>query len=452
MLDRATFNTLRQFRAGVYDRFGARRDALFELLDAATVAGLVPSLAYLSLVPVHRRRWGSLYAALAAGRLDAAALRELIAVYPLDDGQPIYAVDTSVWPRDDAETSPGRAHYFSSSRQSAGQPIVTGWSYSWLAQLSLTHDSWTAPLDVQRVPAGGDAHAVAAAQIAELVEQRSVDAPVPLCVFDAGYDPVTLARELAEVDGEQVAVLVRLRSGRCFYADPPPPAPGPKVGRPRQHGQKFACADAGTWWTPTHTHREQHAQYGQVRVRAWAGVHAKTQNHPQRGSYRPKGIVRGTLVLVEVERLPRQTRIPKHLWLWWRGPGHPDLARLWRAYVRRFDLEHTYRFCKQTLNWTTPRVRTPQQADRWTWLVVLAYTQLRLARRTIEDVHLPWEAPQRPDRRTLTAARVRQAFPQLLVTLETPANAPKPCGRSPGRPKGARSGPARRFPALKKAA
>jgi hypothetical protein len=84
--------------------------------------------------------------------------------------------------------------------------------------------------------------------------------------------------------------------------------------------------------------------------------------------------------------------------------------------------------------------------------VVLAYSQLRLARRTIQDVHLPWEAAQRPDRQTLTPARVRQAFSQLLVTLKTPANAPKPCGRSPGRPKGARSGAAPRFPALKKAA
>jgi hypothetical protein len=283
MVDPATFNTLRRFRAGVYPRFGARRDALFELLDAATVAGLVPSLAYLSLVPVHRRGWGSLYDALAAGSLDTAALRELVARYPLDDGQPIYAVDTSVWPRDDAATSPGRGHYVSSSRQSAGQPIVTGWSYSWLAHLSLTHDSWTAPLDVQRVPAGGNAHAVAAAQIGELVEHLPVVAPVPLCVVDAGYDPPSLARELAELDGQQVAVLARLRSDRCFYADPPPPT-GPKVGRPRQHGQKFACADAGTWWAPTDQHAEEHVQYGRVRVRAWAGVHAKTQNHPAKGS------------------------------------------------------------------------------------------------------------------------------------------------------------------------
>ena len=83
-------------------------------------------------------------------------------------------------------------------------------------------------------------------------------------------------------------------------------------------------------------------------------------------------------------------------------------------------------------------------------LVALAYIQLRLARRTIEHVHLPWEPPQRPDRRVLTAARVRQAFPQLLVTLDTPTAVPKPCGRSPGRPKGARSGRAPRFPAFKK--
>src|SRR5215212_8567445 len=106
---------------------------------------------------------------------------------------------------------------------------------------------------------------------------------------------------------------------------------------------------------------------------------------------------------------PIQTRIPKWLWLWWRGPGTPDLAVLRRAYVHRFDLEHTYRFCKQALNWTTPRVRHPEQADRWTCLVLLAYTQFRLAPLAIEDRHLPWERPQRPTRRALTPARVRQA-------------------------------------------
>ena len=100
MIDPTLINTLRQFRAGVYRSFGTRRDALFELLDAATVAGLVPSLAYLSLTAVHRRKWGSLYDALSVGTMDVPALRELVGRSPLDDGQPIYALDTSVWPRD----------------------------------------------------------------------------------------------------------------------------------------------------------------------------------------------------------------------------------------------------------------------------------------------------------------------------------------------------------------
>jgi hypothetical protein len=70
------------------------------------------------------------------------------------------------------------------------------------------------------------------------------------------------------------------------------------------------------------------------------------------------------------------------------------LDRAWCAYVRRFRLEHTVRFRKQTLNWTIPWVRHPTQADRWTWLVVLACTQLRLARLLVGDQPLPRKRSQ----------------------------------------------------------
>jgi hypothetical protein len=165
--------------------------------------------------------------------------------------------------------------------------------------------------------------------------------------------------------------------------------------------------------------------------------------------------VRGTLLLVEVSRVPQQTRAPQALWLWWHAPPGapeaqiPDLDRVWRAYIRRYDLEHTFRFLKQTLNWTLPRVRHPEQADRWTWLVALAYTQLRLARPLVDDQRLPWQRPQPAG--TLTPARVQRAFSHLLPRLPVLVRAPKPCGRSPGRPKGTRSGRAIRYPALTKA-
>ena len=156
-------------------------------------------------------------------------------------------------------------------------------------------------------------------------------------------------------------------------------------------------------------------------------------------------------VLVEVERLPRgkRRREPRVLWLWWHGSGEPDLGLLWRSYVRRFDSEHTFRFLKQTLGWITSRVRHPEQADRWTWLVVGAFTKLRLARACVADRRLPWERRYDPGR--LTPIRVHRVVLTLLAELGTPARPPKPCGRSPGRPQGRLSGRAKRYPAVKKA-
>jgi hypothetical protein len=304
------------------------------------------------------------------------------------------------------------------------------------------------PVDATRLHPLDDTDQTAATQIRALLGRLPAGGPVPLFVFDGGYDSAQLTLDLADA---RVAVLVRLRSDRCFYADPPPPPPG-KTGRPRRHGAKFNCADPATWPIPTATLTCQDDQYGTVTVQAWGGLHPKQQRHPGHGTRGPRPIVRGTILRVQVERVPARTRPPKVLWLWWAGPAgvQLELDLAWRAYIRRFDLEHTVRFAKQTLGWTTPRPRHPEQADRWTWLVLACYTQLRLARQVAADARLPWERP-RPQPR-LSPYRVRRGFPQLLAALGSPATAPKHAGRSPGRPKGRSSGPAARYPAIKKPA
>jgi hypothetical protein len=65
-----------------------------------------------------------------------AALQRLLTWQAVGDGPAVYTVDLSVWPRCDAEASPERGFYYHPSRHSAGQPIVAGWAYQWLAQLS----------------------------------------------------------------------------------------------------------------------------------------------------------------------------------------------------------------------------------------------------------------------------------------------------------------------------
>ena len=438
---------LQAFRVGLHACCPRRADALVDLADALlSTPGPVASLPQLSLEPAHRRGWGSTYAALARGRIDAERLRELLARHPLAGGQPIYAVDVTTWPRCDAECSPQRGLYYHPSRHSAGQPIVAGWAFQWICQLGFARDSWTAPVDARRLQPTEDTDHTAAVQIRALLGRLPTNTQPPLFVFDAGYDSAQLSLDLADA---RVAVLVRLRADRCFYADPPSPSPG-KTGRPRRHGAKFAFADPTTWPTPTATLVTTDGQYGTVTVQAWAGLHPKQHRHPGHGSGGPRPIVRGTIIRVQVQRVPARTRPPKVLWLWWAGPEglQLDLDLMWRAYVRRFDLEHTIRFCKQTLGWTTPRPRHPEQADRWTWLILAGYTQLRLARQLVADQRLAWERPRPPGQ--LSPYRVRRGFSRLLGAVGSPAAAPKPSGRSPGRPKGSRCGPAVRYPAIKK--
>lgn len=78
---------------------------------------------------------------------------------------------------------------------------------------------------------------------------------------------------------------------------------------------------------------------------------------------------------------------------------------------------------KSRLGWTTPRVRHPEQADLWTWLILAAYTQLRLARGVVADRRLPWEKPL-PIRK-LTPVRVLRSFVTLLPALGTQENEPR---------------------------
>jgi hypothetical protein len=91
---------------------------------------------------------------------------------------------------------------------------------------------------------------------------------------------------------------------------------------------------------------------------------------------------------------------------------------------------------------------TPLHADRWTWLILAALTQLRLARHLVADHRLPWQPPLHAA--AMTPGRVRLGFGHLLPRIGTPATWPKPTRPGPGRPKGSRSTPAPRHPAIKK--
>ena len=308
-------------------------------------------------------------------------------------GEPIYAVDVSVWPRCDAETSPERGLYYHSSRHSAGQPIVAGWAYSWIAQLSFARESWTAPLRVRRLRPQENANAVAAEQIAAFLPHLPADSPLP----GSSSTPATTRSSSLKRWADDACRHSGAPALRALFLRRPDHPAAHGTAAPSWRQVRLRCARRPG--PPPRRLTVEDEQYGTVRVRAWTGLHPKTQASTPSGDARGRRpIVRGTLSArrgrAACPSTPASRKRSGSGGIAPRPASLPNLDRAWRAYVRRFDLEHTFRFLKQTLNWTLPRVRHPEQADRWTWLVVLAYTQLRLARPLVADQPLPWQRPQ----------------------------------------------------------
>jgi hypothetical protein len=433
------------FRRELYRCFSARADALFELADAVLCAdGPVRVLAGLSLAAEHRRGHGALYDAVNCGRVNIGRLRRSLAGLPLPraaDGRLVLAVDVSSWLRPAAATSPGRLFCHVYGRGKGQAQMIPGWPYSVIAALEPGRTSWTAVLDAVRLGPGDDAAAVTAVQVRDVVARliaaghwRDGD-PAILVIFDAGYDVTRLAWVLG---GLPVELLGRLRSDRVMQLPTPPRGPG-ALGRPRKHGGELALADPATWPAPQVSTTTTTSRYGTAAAAAWDRVHPRlTHRAAWLDHHGPLPVIDGTLIRLQVDYLPGD-RDPKPLWLWSSATGAAphQVDRLWQAFLRRFDLEHTFRLFKQVLGWTAPKIRNPEAADRWTWLIIACYAQLRLARPLAADLRHPWERPAPPGR--LTPARVRRGFRNIRVTMPCPAGAPKPGKPGPGRPPGSKN-------------
>ena len=208
------------------------------------------------------------------------------------------------------------------------------------------------------------------------------------------------------------------------------------MGRPVRHGPEFKLADQATHPAPEVTTTTVTTRYGTATARSWGRLHPKLY---ARGAWAGHAgelpVIEGTLIKLTVDHLPHDHH-PRPVWLWTShaSASHGEVDRCWQAFLRRFDIEHTFRFFKQVLGWTAPKLRDPAAADRWTWLIIAACTQLWLARGLTEDLRLPWQRSGRQ-----TPARVRRGFRNIHGTLPCLAAAPKPGKPGPGRPPGSKN-------------
>jgi DDE superfamily endonuclease len=428
------YTILEVYRHNLYHEcFTRAADALFDLADALLTDVTAGSLIELSQAACFRRGWPSLYEALEDGQIDRAALiRVFTELLPqrLIGTRLVLGLDTSSILRPEAHTSKDRTLVYRSNLPTDATPVGPGWSFSALVVLPDPVSSWTYILDHRRVPSTETATTIGVAQLQAVLPKLRTGSGRPVLLLDRRYSTAPWVVASASLPTDQV---IRARADQVLYR--PAPAPTGKRGAPRKDGARFQGSELTTHGPPDADWSGVDAKAQTVQVSCWSGLHLR----------------KARAVSITVVRIIRSSargtkRDPREAWFWWLGGVLPPLAELAGLYPRRFGQEHGYRFDKQDLLWAAPRVRTPEQMERWTDLVAVVHNALVLARPRVEAERRPWEARTRP----ATPRQVRRAMGQIITQLGTPARPPQPRGKAPGRALGATITPAERHAVVRK--
>jgi hypothetical protein len=417
-------------RHQLWQCFTRSADALFELADALSCESAARSLPELSLSPVFRRKWSSVYEALEDGRIERQRWSEIwtSALLAEHEGPVWISLDSTSIARPEAETSPDRGMIYVSNLPHAKRPVSVGWQFSTVMLLPNRRSSWGAILSQHRIESSQTAVEVAISQLEHLRPLLPDEVRV---LADRWYPTGPF---LSACQRLGVEALMRLKRNRKLYRAAPP-APANKRGAPRKDGDLFQGSKPETWREPDQQWQGSDEAGKPLQVAAWHHLHFRQAREIEVVVYR---VVR--------QRAKGTRRDPVESWFCWRGPEPLPLCEVVSTYRYRFSHEHTYRFLKQDLFWTKAHVRMPEQFERWSLIVATAMNQLVLARSLGQASFRPWESRQE----VVTPRQVRRCMPAILAQLGTPARVPKTRGKSPGRAKGTCVRKAKRYQVLRK--
>jgi hypothetical protein len=427
-----TTSILQQFRQAIYGALPRRADATLDMVDAITVAGHVSSPVALSEEAPFRRKFSSVFDVLTEGRIDTEALHPILAEQQPADcqiiaGCEIYALDTTPDEREEAETLAERCLL----KAQKNAPVRIGQKFSWLVRLVKEKTSWVAPWDVRRVKADSNDNLTAVEQVKALDKQNQRPKVV---VADSLYaNQVFLAVFLVV---QTIVALVRLRSNVTLYEQPEPKLAGSR-GAPRKHGPTFKMGK------PTREPDRQETFFlgwQQIRLSAWHKLHL-----------RKLPTLIGLALRVEFLKPDGALRYQRPMWLFWTGLETIALQDICRMYLWRFAIEHAFRFMKQHFGLNAHLQTDNDAIQRWMWLCALAYWQLLLMGREVEDLCPAWYPRKAtPEDAWLTPGQVQRGAGRFIAKLGTPAAAPRPAGKGRGRAKGYQPTPRQRHAVVRK--
>jgi hypothetical protein len=462
---------LEQFRQQLYESFPGRSDALMDLLDALSSHTTARSVVELSLSPLFRQGYGSVYTAIhrffpedpcqaLAWQPEAyeQKLTHLVASYlppPQQREFFVFGLDATPAPRPFAQTLEDRGFVHQPTPVKGNKPVAIGHQYSALVAFPQkgcpTDPPWVVPLSMRRVETQRTATSVGAQQMKDLLADETLPFHSQLCVevVDSAYSGVPFLGRMTDCDN--LVTLARLRGNRTLYRQAKPLKRPRPQGHPTWYGSAFNLQDPKTWGVPDQKAKTvwttRKGRTLTVHIQAWHDLlMSGTFSYPMHRH--PFTLIRCTVTDEDGKQVFRRP-----LWLLAMGKRRLEISpsKAWQAYGQRFDMEHFFRFGKQRLLLGAYQTPLVDHEQNWWRIVCLAYVQLWLARSLAQTMPRPWE-PYRsiPPAGVASPTTAQRDFSRIIRQIGTPADAPKLRGYSPGRAKGQRQSRRERQPVVKK--
>lgn len=430
-----------------------------DLVDAISSNTTARSVVELSLNPHFQRHYTALNKATTVNALEGQKLAGLacqVIGAPSKRKFHLLATDVTSAPRPFADTLPDRGFVYQPNTIKGNKPIVIGHQYSfwaWLPEATQPKTgNWVVPLSLKRVGSQENKEMVGAKQLGDVLADKDLPFGEALCVevADSAYSKPAYLN--ANREHTNLVTIARARGTRTFYRQPAPEKQPAEKGHPTWYGEPFRLKEPETWGTPDQIAETTFVSHKKilyrVEIQAWHNLIMRGKKGCPMRQYP------FTLVRIRWYNQKGEALFQKPLWLIVMGDRRIDLSLLdiYEAYLQRYDLEHFFRFGKQKL--LLDKFQTPddKHEEHWWRLVALAYLQLWAAKDAASHLPRPWEQylPSPADKQP-SPAMVLRDMSRIIRQIGTPAPAPKPRGKSPGRRKGMKLSPRSSQPVSKKA-
>lgn len=435
------------YRNKLYQLFPKRKDAIFELMDANTASNKAcPSVVQLSNSEFFTRQYPSITDALTDG-LAAAQwdnIQTLVWEFTQSKekvGYHRFVIDCTPNDRLHARTLEDRSIVHKANPAPGNKPICAGHEYSSVVYLPTGHSEerkrWVVPLATQRVLSTQKGPEIGMKQLSTMLNDLGLEDVFTVSIADSAYATEACRQISAEL--KEHVHIARLRNNRNVFELLP--AQAKTRGRKKVFGEKMTLNNPTSFFK--HDEQLNVAKISRsgsplsLQIKGWNTVSFrgstkfKAHQHPFR--------------LIQVIMLNEHDRpiFKKPLWLAIFGDKRLTLSlqECVDNYSDRYDIEHYFRFAKQSLRMESFQTSDTEHEEHWWKLCALCYCQLYLSNELTQAVPEPWERylPEFKNEnlsKVTSAAFTQRGFSKLLRVIGTPAKKSikrgNPLGRSPG--------------------